>query len=136
MTAPGPDTPAPAPQAGSGADSRPEPVRNAAALASGLTTAAGLVLTLLVAFHVLTPDGSAILGPVLASAVPTVVGAVSTLVAALHARGKVTPLSAPVSAAGLQLVEVGRDVAAAVAEVRRRPGPQTPGVGDHAAPEG
>lgn len=112
---------------------RPEPVRNAAAAASGLTTLVGLVLTVLVATHVLTPDGSAVLGPVLASAIPTAVGAVSTLVAALRARGKVTPLSAPVSAAGLQLVEVGEGVAAAIRTAARRPGPQTPGEADHSA---
>lgn len=139
MTAPGPQTPATPPQAVSGSDSRPEPVRNAAAVASAVTTAVGLVLTVLVVTHVLTPAGGAILGPALASAVPTVVGAVSTIVAALHARGQVTPLSAPVSAAGLALIETGQAVAGAVEQAvklgpPRRPGPQTPGQPDHLAP--
>jgi hypothetical protein len=128
VTSPAPETPAAAP-------GRPEPVLGAAGVASALTSAAGALLIVLVATHVITPEGSAVLGPVLASAVPTAVGAVATLLAALHARGKVTPLAAPVSAAGLALVEVGEDVAAALAEATRRPGPQTPGVADHAAPE-
>lgn len=98
---------------------RPEPVRNAAAVAASLTTVVGLVLTLLVVGHVLTPDDSAVLGPALAAAVPTVVGAVSAVVAALRARLKVTPLSDPRDAAGQPLL--GRA--------------QTPGVADHAAPE-
>lgn len=135
MSVPGPPAPADPPQAASGADSRPEPVRNAAAAASALTSVVGVVLLVLVVTHVLTPEGSAILGPALAAAIPTAVGAVSTLAAAFHARGKVTPLAAPLSAAGLQLVEVGQELVAAVEQVRRRPGPQTPGVPDHAAPE-
>lgn len=114
------------------ATTRPEPVRNAAAVASGLTTIVGLLLTVLVLAHVLTPEGSAVLGPALASAIPTAVGAISTLVAALRARKQVTPLSAPVSAAGLQLVEIGEDVAAAIRTATRAPGPQTPGQADHA----
>lgn len=114
---------------------RPEPVRNAAAVASALTTLAGLVLLVLVFAHVITPEGQAVLGPALAAAIPTAVGAVSTIVAGLRARGQVTPLSAPLSAAGVQLVEVGQEVAAAIAEARRAPGPQIPGRADHAAPE-
>jgi hypothetical protein len=102
---------------------RPEPVRNAATVAASITTVVGLVLTLLVITHVLTPDDSAVLGPALGTALPTVVGAVSTIVAALRARLKVTPLSDPRDAAGLALV----------AEIPGRR--QTPGVADHAAPE-
>jgi hypothetical protein len=102
---------------------RPEPVRNAAAVAASITTVVGLVLTLLVVSHVLTPDDSAILGPALASAVPTVVGAVSAVVAALRARLKVTPLADPRDAAGQALV------AAPPLPSRQTPGP------DHAAPE-
>jgi hypothetical protein len=136
VTPPQPDTPAAPPQAASGSLGRPEPVRNAAAVASAATTVVGLVLTLLVVFHVLTPEGSAILGPALASAVPTVIGAVSTLLAALHARGKVTPLAAPDFAAlGLTLVETGDEVAGAFRQAVRAPGPQTPGRADHAAPD-
>lgn len=114
---------------------RPEPVRNAAAAASAITTVTGLVLLGLVFAHVITPEGQAILGPALASAVPTVVGAVSTLIAGLRARSQVTPLSAPISAAGLELVEATAEVADAIARTVRRPGPQTPGHADHAAPE-
>jgi hypothetical protein len=135
VTVPGPDTQAAPPEADSGSDSRPEPVRNAAALASALTTLAGVVLLVLVLTHRLTPEGSAILGPALAAAIPTVVGAASTLLTALHARGKVTPLSAPVSAAGVALVEAGEGVMDAVRRVRELPSRQTPGP-DHAAPEG
>jgi protein-S-isoprenylcysteine O-methyltransferase Ste14 len=102
---------------------RPEPVRNAAAVAASITTAVGLVLTILVVTHVLTPDDSATLGPALATALPTLVGAVSAVVAALRARLKVTPLSAPRDADGQRLV----------AEIPGRG--QTPGVPDHAAPE-
>jgi hypothetical protein len=99
--------------------SRPEPVRNAALSAASLTSVVGLVLTILVVTHVLTPEDSAVLGPALATATPTVVGAVSAVVAALRARAKVTPLSDPRDAAGRQLL--GRQ--------------QEPGVADHAAPE-
>jgi hypothetical protein len=128
VTSPATGTPPPA-------TGRPQPVLGAAAVASVLTTAAGAALTVLVATHVLTPEGSAVLGPVLAAVIPTAVGTVGTLLAALHARGKVTPLSAPVSAAGLALVEAGTQVAEAVGRATRRPGPHTPGVADHAAPE-
>lgn len=121
MSDPGPGTPATPPEAASGGGSRPEPVRNAALVASGLTTVVGLVLTLLVVAHVLTPDTSATLGPALASALPTVVGAVGTVVAALRARRHVTPLSDPRNAAGLPLV------AATTLPSRQTPGP------DHAA---
>jgi hypothetical protein len=115
---------------------RPEPVLGAAGAASALTSVVGVVLLVLVFAHVITPDGQAVLGPALASAIPTVVGAVATLVAALRARGQVTPLSAPVSAAGVALVEAGESIAAAVREVSRPAGPQVPGVPDHALPEG
>jgi hypothetical protein len=135
VTVPGPQTPATPPEAASGSDSRPEPVRNAAAVASALTAVAGAVLLVLVLTHVLTPEGSAVLGPALATAIPTAVGAVSTLAAALHARGKVTPLSAPVSAAGVALVEAGEEVTGAVRQAARLRSQQTPGP-DHAAPEG
>lgn len=107
---------------------RPEPVRNAATVAASITTVVGLVLTILVITHVLTPDDSAVLGPALGTALPTVVGAVSTVVAGLRARLLVTPLSDPRDAAGLSLV----------AEIPGRTHltrPQTPGVADHAAPE-
>lgn len=107
MTPPGPDTPAASPRAASGSDGRPEPVRNAALTAASLTTVVGLVLTVLVLTHVLTPDGQAVLGPALASAIPTVVGAVSAVVGALRARLHVTPLSDPRSAAGIPLVASG-----------------------------
>jgi hypothetical protein len=133
VTDPQPDTPTTTGQAAQGADRRPQPVLNAAAVASAVTGLSGVLLTLLVAFHVLTPEGSAILGPVLASAIPTALGAAGTLAAALHARSKVTPLSAPVSAAGIVLVEAAGQVADAVRAARRPPGPQTPGVPDHAA---
>jgi hypothetical protein len=123
VTLPGPDTPAPAPRAVSGSDSRPEPVRNAALTAASLTSVVGLVLTVLVLTHVLTPDGSAVLGPALASAVPTIVGAVSAVVAALRARLKVTPLSDPRNAAGEQLLALA---------ARVLPSQQTPGP-DHSA---
>lgn len=128
MTSPGPDTPDTPPQGGSGDVDRPEPVVGAAAVASALTSLAGLVLLVLALTHVITPDGQAVLGPALASAIPTVVGAVSTLVAAYRARAKVTPLSDPVSAAGVKLVEV-------TSRAVRPPGPQHPDVADHAAPE-
>lgn len=121
MTPPRSDTPGTSPQAGRGSDSRPEPVRNAAAAAAAITTVVGLVLTVLVVSHVLTPDDSATLGPALATALPTVVGAVSAVVAALRARLKVTPLSDPRSAAGLPLVAD-----------TRLPSQETPGP-DHSA---
>lgn len=134
MTVPATDTPATPGR-------RPEPVLGAAAVASGLTSLAGLVLLVLVLAHVLTPEGQAVLGPALAAAVPSVVGAVGTLAAAWHARGKVTPLSDPMTtaltSAGtvlVELVEAGETVATAVTEARRAPGKQTPGVADHAAP--
>lgn len=124
MTSPGPDTPATPPQAASGSDSRPEPVRNAAAVASAVTGLTGLALTILVLTHVLTPEGSAVLGPALASAIPTVLGAVGSIAAALHSRTQVTPLSAPRDANGARLV----------AEIpgRSLPSQQTPGP-DHSA---
>lgn len=99
---------------------RPEPVRNAATVAASLTAVVGLVLTVLVVGHVLTPDDSAILGPAIATATPTVIGAVAPVVAALRARLKVTPVSDPRDAAGRPLIGQG----------------QQPGVADHAAPEG
>lgn len=102
---------------------RPEPVRNAALSAASITSVVGLVLTVLVLTHTLTPDDSDVLGPALASAIPTVVGAVSAVVAALRARLQVTPLSAPQDANGMRLVT----------EIPGRR--QTPGVADHAAPE-
>jgi hypothetical protein len=116
--------------------SRPEPVLIAAGVASGLTSLAGLLLTILAAVHVLTPEGASTLGPVLASAIPTVIGAVGTIAAALHARSKVTPLSDPrvLTAAG-DLLSVGEAVSTAVRDALRPPGVQTPGVADHAAPE-
>jgi hypothetical protein len=80
---------------------RPEPVRNAALSAASITAVVGLVLTILVVTHVLTPDDSAILGPALATAIPTVVGA------ALRARLRVTPLSDPRDAAGQPLLTAG-----------------------------
>jgi protein-S-isoprenylcysteine O-methyltransferase Ste14 len=86
---------------------RPEPVRNAALSAASITAVVGLVLTILVVTHVLTPDDSAILGPALATAIPTVVGAVSAVVAALRARLRVTPLSDPRDAAGQPLLTAG-----------------------------
>jgi hypothetical protein len=136
VTSPQPGTPAAPPQAASGSDSRPEPVRNAAAIASLLTTLAGVVLVVLVLNHVLTPEGSAVLGPALAAAIPTFVGAVSTIIAALHARGRVTPLASPdLAALGIQLVEAGENVAETFRQAVRRPGPQAPGVADHAAPD-
>ena len=118
------------------AQSRPEPVLGAAAVASALTTLAGLVLTILVLTHVLTPEGSTTLGPALASAIPTVIGAIATIAAAFHARAKVTPLSDPriLTAAG-DLVAVGEQLAGAVRQATRPPGPQTPGHADHVAPE-
>lgn len=141
MTAPEPDTPATPPQDDSGQTvgqtSRPEPVLNAATVAASLTSLAGVVLLVLVLTHVLTPDGQAVLGPALATAIPTVVGAVGTLAAAFRARGKVTPLSDPVSAAGVALVELsdaGTAVVNAVREARRPPGAQRPNVADHADP--
>lgn len=116
--------------------SRPEPVLGAASIASAATTLVGLVLTVLVLTHVLTPAGSATLGPALAAAIPTLIGAVSTIVAAFRARSQVTPLSDPrvLTAAG-ELVSVSEAVATAVREATRPAGPQTPGVADHAAPE-
>lgn len=114
---------------------RPEPVLGSAAIASAATTLVGLVLTCLVLAHVLTPAGSAILGPALASAIPTVIGAASTLVAAWRARGKTLPLADPrVAQAWQQIVASEQGIATAVTEVRRAPGPQTAGVADHAAP--
>jgi hypothetical protein len=118
------------------APSRPEPVVVAAGAASLLTTLVGLVVTVLAAAHVLTPDGASTLGPVLAGAIPTLIGAASTIAAAVHARGKVTPLSDPrVVGAVLSAVEAGEQVATAVVAATRPAGPQTPGVADHAAPE-
>lgn len=116
---------------------RPEPVLGAAGAASALTGLAGVILTVLVLAHVLTPEGSAVLGPALASAIPTVIGAVGTLLAALHARSRVTPLSDPavLNAAG-ELVRVGEAITSAVRTGTRPAGPQVPGVADHAAPEG
>jgi hypothetical protein len=110
-------------------ESRPEPVRNAAVVASSVTAITGLILTLLVVTHVLTPDDSEVLGPALASAIPTVVGAVSAVVAALRARLKVTPLDSPRDAEGGQLVPLADYLRAQGIE------PQTPGEADHAAPE-
>jgi hypothetical protein len=135
VTVPQPETPASPPEAAGGAVGRPEPVRNAAAIASAVTGITGLALTILVLTHVLTPEGSAVLGPALASAIPTVLGAVGSIAAALHSRTKVTPLSSPdLAALGLQLVETGENVAGAFRQAVRRPGPQTPGHPDHAAP--
>lgn len=104
-------------------EARPEPVRDAATAAAAITTVVGLLLTLSVVFHWITPDDSAVLGPALGSAIPTVVGAVSTIVAALRARRQVTPLSDPRDDEGSPLV----------VEIPGRG--QTPGVADHAAPE-
>ena len=136
MTPPQPQTPATPPQAASGSDSRPEPVRNAALSAAGLTTLVGAVLTVLVVTRVLTPGDSAVLGPALASAIPTVVGAVSTVLAALRARSQVTPLSDPRNAAGVPLVNAGLVRAAELSgrATAGLPSQQTPGP-DHAAPE-
>lgn len=115
---------------------RPEPVLAPAAIASALTTLAGLVLTVLVLTHVLTPAGSATLGPALASAIPTLIGAVATIAAALRARGKVLPLDDPrVAEAWQQILTAEQGVQTAVEEVIRPAGPQTDGVADHAAPE-
>lgn len=117
---------------------RPEPVLGAAAVASGLTSLAGLVLLVLVLAHVLTPQGQAVLGPAIAAAVPSIVGAVGTLAAAWHARSRVTPLSDPLSSSLTALVELtdaATGLSTAVSEVRRPAGKQTPGVADHAAPE-
>lgn len=86
---------------------RPEPVRNAALSAASITALVGLVLTILVVTHVLTPDDSATLGPALATAIPTVVGAVSAVVAALRSRLKVTPLSDPRDVTGQPLLTAG-----------------------------
>lgn len=102
--------------------SRPEPVRNAAAAAASLTTVVGLILTVLVVTHVLTPDDSAILGPALATATPTVVGAVATVAAGLRARLQVTPLADPRNAAGDPLTP----------DAAPLPSQQTPGP-DHSA---
>jgi hypothetical protein len=130
VTPPQPDTPAAPPQAASGSDSRPEPVRNAAAIASAVTGITGLALTILVLTHVLTPEGSAVLGPALASAIPTVLGAVGSIAAALHSRTKVTPLSDPRNALGHALVSV--DLVRAAEGLRRLPSQGTPGP-DHSA---
>jgi hypothetical protein len=107
---------------------RPEPVRNAALSAASLTAVVGLVLTILVVTHVLTPDDSAILGPALASGIPTVVGAVSAVVAALRARLQVTPLSDPRDATGQRLLTAG-----VLPPEGTLPSQQTPGP-DHSAP--
>jgi hypothetical protein len=114
---------------------RPEPVLTSAVVASLATTVAGLTLTTLVVTHVLTPEGSAILGPALASAIPTVIGAVGTLAAALRARRQVTPLSAPIAASGTALIEATVEVVDAIRQATRPAGPQTPGRADHAAAE-
>lgn len=116
--------------------SRPEPVLGAASIASAATTLVGLVLTVLALTHVLTPAGSATLGPALAAAIPTLIGAASTIVAAFRARSQVTPLADPrlLDALG-QLVTVEQTVQTAVRQAIRPAGPQTPGVADHAAPE-
>jgi hypothetical protein len=112
---------------------RPEPVLIAAGAASAITTLIGLATTILVAAHVLTPAGSATLGPTLAAAIPTVLGAVGTIVAAFHARGRVTPLSDPrLLGAVVDLVTTGEQVATAVVAARPA-GAQRPGVPDHAA---
>lgn len=125
MTPPPPDTSA-AP------GKRPEPVLGAAAVASALTTVAGLVLLVLVFAHVITPDGQAILGPALASAIPTVVGAVSTLLAAWKARKGTVPLADPrVAQAWAEIVAAERTVAGAVRSARL-PSQETPGP-DHSA---
>lgn len=113
-------------------ETRPEPVRNAAVVASTVTAITGLVLTLLVVTHVLTPDDSAVLGPALATAIPTVVGAVGGILAALRARLKVTPLSDPRNALGKALVSVdlvkAAEAGSGILPSRRTSGP------DHAAP--
>lgn len=115
------------------APARPEPVLIAAGVASAATTLVGLATTVLVAAHVLTPAGSATLGPTLAAAIPTVLGAVGTIAAAFHARGRVTPLSDPrLLPAVEQLVETGVEVASAVVAARPA-GAQRPGVADHAS---
>lgn len=109
---------------------RPQPVLNAASAAAGLTAAVGLVLTVLVVTHVLTPDDSAILGPAIAAAAPATVGALSTVLAALRARRAVTPLSSPQTASGLALVPASPETPPG-----RPGGAQRPGEADHAAPE-
>jgi hypothetical protein len=115
--------------------SRPEPVIVAAGAASLLTTLVGLAVIVLAASHLLTPAGASTLGPVLAGAIPTVLGALSTIAAAIRSRGQVTPLSDPrLPAAVDDLIVTGEQVATAI-NTARRPGPQTAGVADHAAPE-
>lgn len=104
---------------------RPEPVVNAAGVAGAVTAAVGLLGILAVSLHWITPEDSATLGPALANGVIAVVGALSALLAAFRARRAVTPLSDPRTAAGEQLVPLSA--------VSRPPGPETPGVADHAA---
>lgn len=108
---------------------RPEPVVNAATVAGTITAVVGLLLTLAVVLHWITPDDSATLGPALSTVVTAIVGAVSALVAAYRARTQVTPLRDPRNAAGEALVSVSMVRAAE----GRPPGPQTPGRPDHAA---
>jgi hypothetical protein len=86
--------------------SRPQPVLGAATAAGTLTAVVGLLLTLGVVLHWITPDDSAILGPALSTAVTAVVGAASAIIAALRARSQVTPLLSPRNAEGIELVPI------------------------------
>jgi hypothetical protein len=85
---------------------RPQPVLGAATAAGTLTAIVGLLLTVAVVAHWITPDDSAILGPALSTAITAVVGAGSAIVAALKARQQVTPLVSPRNADGIELVPI------------------------------
>lgn len=85
---------------------RPQPVLGAATAAGTLTAIVGLLLTLGVVLHWITPDDSAILGPAVSTAITALVGAASAIVAALRARQQVTPLVSPRNADGVALVPV------------------------------
>jgi hypothetical protein len=85
---------------------RPQPVLNAATIASGITAAAGVLLTILVAAGVLGADDSDRISESLAPLVTAIVGVASTIAAALKARQQVTPLASPQNAEGVALVAV------------------------------
>jgi hypothetical protein len=86
--------------------SRPQPVLSAATVASGITAAAGLLLTILVATGAIGSDDSNRISESLTPAITALIGVVSTIGAAIKARSQVTPLLSPRNAEGTALVPV------------------------------
>jgi heptaprenylglyceryl phosphate synthase len=74
---------------------RPQPVLDAATVASAFTAIVGLTLAVLVGGGVIGQDDADNIAEAAAPAITALVGAASTIAAALKARRKVTPLVSP-----------------------------------------